>query len=42
MLSEITIIVLSSIIAVPVVWYIGYRMLNHLGYQIVKKENQES
>lgn len=42
MLSEITIIVLSSIIAVPVVWYIGYRLLKSLGYQIVKKEDQES
>lgn len=35
------VITLSSIIAVPIVWYVGYRMLKHLGYEIVEKEKDE-
>lgn len=38
------VITLSSIIAVPLVWYVGYRMLKHFGYEIVEiveKEQEE-
>lgn len=35
------VITLSSIIAVPLVWYVGYRMLKHFGYEIVEKEQEK-
>lgn len=45
MLTEILIFILATIIFIPVCWYIGYRLLKSLGYQIVeinKDENDEN
>lgn len=42
MLTEILIFILATIIFVPVCWYIGYRLLKHLGYQIVEMNNDEN
>lgn len=45
MLTEILIFILTIIIFIPVCLYIGYRLLKHLGYQIVeinKDKNDEN
>lgn len=42
MLTEILIFILATIIFVPVCWYIGYRLLKSLGYQIVEINKDEN
>ena len=42
MLTEILIFILATIIFIPVCWYIGYRLLKSLGYQIVEINKDEN